>query len=447
MTHQQTKDLFLSAVADVTANISQYAVSPGKDFSRNRKIPPETLIRFLVSQGSSSERVEMLDFWELDASMPTLSAFNQQRAKLRPAALENVFRSFSSCVAQCPDFPESDQDYRFIAADGSTATYSSFPRFSPEEYFCAPGKSLNGVYSIHINAFFDLDAHIYTDALLQPVRKKNEFGAFCSIVDRHGTLPGKKNVYIGDRGYCSYNNMAHVMEQGQYFLFRTKDIHSKGLVRDFDFPDSDSFDMDVRVTLTRSHSKKVQPIPDTYVRFIGKDQAFDFVERGSLNTYLMGFRIVRFPLENGTFECLVTNLPRDEFPPDKLKGLYYRRWGIESSFRKLKYTIGLSNFHSCRPDYVEQEIWANLIAYNITETMVNNTIIQQKEGHKHTYKVNFTVAAHICRAFLRPSMKKDPDTVMMLLRKELIPIRDGRHYKRLQTAHFRRPRYFIYRAA
>lgn len=34
------------------------------------------------------------------------------------------------------------------------------------------GRSASGVYSIHINAFFDLDAHIYTDAILQPVHEK-----------------------------------------------------------------------------------------------------------------------------------------------------------------------------------------------------------------------------------------------------------------------------------
>ena len=34
-----------------------------------------------------------------------------------------------------------------------------------------------------------------------------------------------------------------------------------------------------------------------------------------------------------------------------------------------------------------------------------------------------------------------------LLTKELIPIRNDRQYPRLQTAHFRKPRYFIYRAA
>lgn len=33
---------------------------------------------------------------------------------------------------------------------------------------------------------------------------KNEFKAFCEIVDRHEVIPGCKNIYIGDCGYCSY---------------------------------------------------------------------------------------------------------------------------------------------------------------------------------------------------------------------------------------------------
>ena len=92
---------------------------------------------------------------------------------------------------------------------------------------------------MHLNAFYDLTTHTYTDALIQPVHCKNEFSAFCGMVDRHEVIEGRKNIYIGDRGYCSYNNMAHVLEQNQFFLFRTKDIHSKGLVGNFDFPEEE----------------------------------------------------------------------------------------------------------------------------------------------------------------------------------------------------------------
>ena len=447
MIHQNIKDLFESSVEHICSDISKYAMHPDVDFQRTRKISARSLISFLVSQGSSSTRVEMLDFWGLDAdSMPTSSALNQQRQKLKPDALEAVFRLFNSSVTELlPDTLRND-NYRFLAADGSTFTYSSTPSFSSDEYYCSPGNSIGGVYSMHLNVFYDLSTHTYTDALIQPVHDKNEFGAFCDMVDRHEILEGKKNIYIGDRGYCSYNNMAHVMEQDQFFLFRTKDIHSKGLVGNFDFPEEESFDIDVQVTLVRSHSRKVPVNPGTYKHFVDQAATFDYIPYGSYDSYELAFRIVRFPLHESSYECLVTNLPRDGFPPERIKALYYARWGIESSFRKLKYTIGLSNFHSYKPQYIEQEIWAKLIAYNITETMVNCTVLETHDT-KHEYTVNFTMAAHICRVFLRLTTEKDQYDVMSLLQRELIPIRRDRQYPRLQTAHFRRPRYFLYRAA
>lgn len=298
---------------------------------------------------------------------------------------------------------------------------------------------------MHLNALYDLHKHTYTDALIQPIHQKDEFRAFCDMVDRHALLPDTRDVLIGDRGYCSYNNMAHIMEKNQYFLFRTKGIHSKGLVGNFDFPDTDSFDILVNVTLVRSHKKTIPIKEGFYKRFVDADASFDYVAYGSLDTYDLSFRIIRFPISNDSYECAVTNLPPAEFPVERIKLLYYARWGIESSFRKLKYTIGLSNFHAYKPDYIKQEIWAKLITYNMTETLINHTIIK-KGKTKHEYKVNFSMAAHICRVFLRLTAEKDPIDVMSLLCRELIPIRNERHYPRLKTAHFRKPRYFIYRA-
>ncbi len=50
----------------------------------------------------------------------------------------------------------------------------------------------------------------------------------------------------------------------------------------------------------------------------------------------------------------------------------------------LKYTIGVSGFHSYKPEYVRQEIWAKLTAYNITETLVSHVVVETR-GTKHDY--------------------------------------------------------------
>ena len=282
---------------------------------------------------------------------------------------------------------------------------------------------------MHINAFYDLDRHIYTNALIQSAHQKDEFSAFCKLVDCHTSLPGPRTVFIGDRGYCSYNNMAHVLEKGQYFLFRTKDINRKGLIGKFDFPDTPEFDITVPVTLTRTHRKSIKIQEGFYKRYVDQATSFDYIKYGSDDTYNLTFRIVRFAISEDTYECIVTNLPETSFPPEKLKEVYNSRWGIESSFRKLKYTVGLSFYHSYKPDFIKQEIWAKLIAYNATELLVNNAVITQGK-RRYTYAVNFSFAAHICRIYLRLLTEIDSMDVMALLKKELIPVRPDRQFPR-----------------
>ena len=442
MSHEKIKNLFSEAVSSVASNISDYVIHSEKDLTGNKKFPADKLISFMVSCGSSGTKIELLDFFGMKENAPSASAFNQQRAKLHPEALETVFNLFNTSIQS----EEKSSGYRFFAADGSTFTFFSKPSFEPEEYLVNEGHSAKGFYSMHLNAFYDFQKHTYSDALIQSVHKKDEFSAFCEMVDRHQLIADTKDVFIGDRGYCSYNNMAHVIEKEQYFLFRTKDIHSKGLVGNFDFPSEESFDIEVNVTLVRSHKKKIKIRESFYRRYIDANATFDYLSYGSMDTYDLSFRIVRFPISEDTYECIVTNLPQDEFPLERIKQIYFSGWAIEGSFRKLKYTIGLSNFHAYKPEYIKQEIRAKLIAYNITETLINHTVVRHGET-KHEYKVNFSAAAHICRVFLRLTTEKDSINVMNLLCKELIPVRNERQYPRLQTAHFRRPQYFIYRAA
>lgn len=64
---------------------------------------------------------------------------------------------------------------------------------------------------------------------------------------------------------------------------------------------------------------------------------------------------------------IVTNLERSEFPTEDLKEIYHFRWGIETSFRELKYAIGLISFHAHKVDYIKQEVFARLLLYNYCE--------------------------------------------------------------------------------
>lgn len=62
MSHDIIKNFFSEAVRHVASNISQYAVNPGKDLTRVKKLGPEALLSFMVSCGSSSTKTELLVF-------------------------------------------------------------------------------------------------------------------------------------------------------------------------------------------------------------------------------------------------------------------------------------------------------------------------------------------------------------------------------------------------
>ena len=427
---------FHSAIDSVASHIQNYTFH-ANDFTRNRVFTPHKITEFLVSKGSLSTRNELLDFFDFN-DVPTNSALIQQRNKLNHTMFRDIFYTFNNSISGY--FKQNALSY--IAADGSTISFCSNSCFSDDSYHSCHGISKNGGYSMHLNAFYDLKNQMYIDAEIQPEHNKNEFHAFCEMVDRYNASADKTTLFIGDRGYCSYNNMAHVINKNQYFLFRAKDIASKGILKNIKFPDADIFDVPIEITLTRSHSKKVQYPDNTYVRFIDKAINFDYIEHDSYDTYLLSFRVVRFKISENSYECIVTNLPQNEFSTDKIKEIYNMRWSVETSFRKLKYTIGLLNFTSQKPEHIKQEIWTRLIAYNITQAIIQHTVINK--NRKYIYQVNFSTATHIIKKYLQNHNIKN---IMALLEKELIPIRKNRQFTRLQTAHFRKPHIFLYKAA
>lgn len=66
----------------------------------------------------------------------------------------------------------------------------------------------------------------------------------------------------------------------------------------------------------------------------------------------LSFRIVRFRIAPDSFETVVTNLNPALFPPQELARLYHLRWGIETSFSQLKYSLGLLHFHAKKAEYI-----------------------------------------------------------------------------------------------
>lgn len=117
--------------------------------------------------------------------------------------------------------------------------------------------------------------------------------------------------------------------------------------------------------------------------------------------YSVTIRIVKFKISEDTYETLATSLPKDLFPSSYLKHLYHLRWGIETSFRELKYAIGVTNFHAKTSSFVLQEIFARIVMYDFCERITLHAIVDNKQNRKWKYQPNYTMGIHICLDFFR----------------------------------------------
>lgn len=412
---EQVKNQLLSLIGEMADVPWLFSKNPSTDFSRTRKLDFSSTIQLILSMESSSIKKELLDYFKFSPDTPSASAFSQQRNKILLETWAFLFHEFNSC------FPleKKYNGYQLLACDGSDLNIALNPK-DGDTYFQS-NPTDKGYNQLHLNALFDLCSKRYVDAIIQPARKENESLAMTQMIDRyHGE---KKTIFIADRGYETYNIFAHVQEKGMYYLIRVKDGGGGSMTGSFHhLPRKDEFDHDMHLILTRKQTNEVKAHPELYKR-IDKKSPFDYMDLHKRAFYPMDFRVVRFAITENSYECIITNLPKAEFPMDEIKKLYAMRWGIETSFRELKYAIGLSCFHSKKVEYIMQEIYARLILYNYCEIITMNVVIRQKDT-KHVYQMNYTIAIHICRYFLRNDIS--PPNVEKLIQKNLLPVRPGR---------------------
>ena len=414
-TPKKIKRILKKCINELSRNPELFAKNPDKDFSRKRKLPFEQMVKIVLSMTGKSICGELMDSFGLNLNTPTASAFVQQRNKIKYEAFEMLFQNFTNVIDEQKLF----KGYRLLAIDGSDLRVPINPN-EPDSFH--QRKNGDKPYNLlHINALYDLERRIYTDVTVEGKKRENEPKALVKMVDRDtSSVP---TIYIADRGYEAYNNMAHIQEKGQKFIIRAKDFTYGGIVYSLNLPQNDEIDENVTLFLTRKQNTSSKQ----NLKVLLSKCVFDYLPTSckkhiTITPYELNFRVVRFKLTENTYEVLITNLDKEEFNVDELKKLYAMRWGIETSFRDLKYTIGLSYPHSKKTEYILQEVFAKLTMYNFAELITSHVVVKQK-NRKYPYRINFAAAVHICRNFFLKNIS--PSDVEALLLMHLLPVRLG----------------------
>ena len=427
----KVRNKLFSIISEMNRYSWLFVKNPGHDFTRQSPLSFDKMMKLMISMEGQSIRKELYNFMGFKLSTPSASAFVQQRSKIDISAFQYLLEKFLNSFKSSNTF----SGYELLAVDGSDIHTPTNPN-DDDSYFQTSEDS-KGYNLFHMNALYNLLDKRYVDVIVQPRRAFNEHKALCDMID--SAKPRNKVIVIADRGYEGYNTIAHIEQKGWNYLIRVK--NNKGIVAQLSLPDNDEFDVNINLTLTRRQNNEVKENPDKF-RTIMSNMNFDFLPPRSKNTYPLNFRLVRIRLSNDTVETLVTNLDRNIFSADVLKKLYKMRWGIETSFREIKYNVGLSNFHSKKADFILQEIYARLIMYNFSMIIAMKVCVQQN-NKVYVYQINYAEAIYICKHFIRN--KESPQNIEALIAGNILPVRPDRKY--IRNIRYQSAVSFIYRVA
>lgn len=189
-------------------------------------------------------------------------------------------------------------------------------------------------------------------------------------------------------------------------------------------------------TMGRSHTKEYSKNTNYH--------RWDFGQFCTVRCCVVKFRINDEDSDKEQWEVLITNLNRFEFPVSRMKELYHMRWGIETSFRELKYALGAISFHSKKPEFIKMELFAHLTMFNAVSRHIREVSVPQT-GHKHEYSVDFKMACCAVRRYYRMCPPEPDADIYADILSYLTPVRPGR--KHVQAPRYKPAVWFLYRVA
>jgi len=225
----------------------KYVHNPKIDFTRLRKISFSDCILSVCCMSGGTLFSELLEYYQDSENLPSVSALLQQRSKLKYHAFEDFFKLTVS-LNQTHQFY---QGYRLLAVDGSDI---QIPLNSKDEDTFFSGTNGQKPYNlVHLNTMYDILSNSYLDVVVQDRKNWAEHEALNQMVDRSDIGLA---LVMADRGYESYNVMAHIQEKGWKYLLRVKDLSGNGIVSRLQLPQEPCFDIDIDLQITRKFLMK-----------------------------------------------------------------------------------------------------------------------------------------------------------------------------------------------
>jgi hypothetical protein len=284
------------------------------------------------------------------------SAYVQARHRLDLEELRDVFYHGAGTIEMNGEALHDERPW--VVVDG---TGLSMPDTEEnQEVWPQPSNQKPGLGFPNVKVVASLSLH--TGAVLDAEfgnKHENEIILFRRLSDSFQ----KDDIVIGDRGFDSWHDTISLLQRGVDTVFRRNAR---------------------RTILKTSEAKKVLGKGDLLIaskRPAQRPPHISLADWKTLPEELL-LRQITFTVDRPGFRpsvitVVTTLLDPVDYPTEKIKTMYLRRWQIEVSFRDLKTTMGIDILRCKTPDMIRKEIWMNLIAYNALCYLQVQTAIQK----------------------------------------------------------------------
>jgi hypothetical protein len=328
--------------------------------SRKRAYPVNITFWAFLSQvlnpGSACrEIVRKVQFWAAHhhQNLPDsgTSAYCQARARLPLERLEQLHQHLALKLVGQTSAADLWLGHRVKVVDGTglsmpdtSANQQAWPQPVSQKPGCGfPVTKIVGCFCLASGALLQW---------VQGTLKDHDFRLFQGLLATF--LKGE--IVLADRGFCSYGNLAALLQRGAGAVMR---IHH---FRKLDWRRGQRLGRRDRLVEWR----KPQLQTDVWTA----EQWKQLPEQITLRTVevrveVPGFRTQRIVL-------VTTLLAADQYTAAELGQLYFRRWAVELFFRDIKITLGMDVLRCQSPAMVQKEIAMHAIAYNLIRALMQD---------------------------------------------------------------------------
>jgi hypothetical protein len=320
------------------------------------KMKFNNIILFILNFVKKSLQIELDDFFnKVQKSDVTITkqAFSQARRKVSPKAFIYLLDEVNKWFYKNVPF-KTYRGYRLLAIDGTVLQLHNNENL--RDVFGYIENQNSKVARAQASALYDVENDIIIASKITHY-KTGERAIAEELINEMCELGTYNDLLLFDRGYPSRDFIQFIETKQLRYLMRV----SSGFL------------------------KEVVNAP-------AQDQIIEVKYKGNL----VKMRVLKFEINAGLIETLITNIFDEEFSIKDFKELYFRRWGIEVKYNEIKNKLQIENFTGETPIAIEQDFYATMYLANmvaLAKKDANEAIKEEFKGKdvKYEYKVNTNV--------------------------------------------------------